>query len=247
LPAVDLKTCTLLAELNRAFYAAFAGEFARTRRGWPPGFEHILSYLPVGANVLDLGCGNGRLLAFLAGRGWRGRYVGVDNDPQLRSLAREVALNHPAIQAAFVQADLTQPGWPVRIAGEHPDRVVCLAALHHIPGRANREHLLQDCVALLPAGGILILSTWQFMSSGRLRAKILSWDTIGLDAGDVETGDYLLSWGGGAAGLRYCASIDPPELQALAAGAGLTLVDSFLSDGKEGNLNLYGIFGKRET
>jgi SAM-dependent methyltransferase len=244
---VDLKTCTLLAELNRTFYAAFAGEFARTRRGWPPGFNLILSYLPPGANVLDLGCGNGRLLAFLAGRGWHGRYVGADNDPQLLSLARNVSLDSPAIAASFLQVDLMEPDWTARLAGSQPDHVVCLAVLHHIPGCHNRERFVADCASLLPAGGTLILSTWQFMSSSRLRARILPWSTIGLGSGDVEPGDYLLSWGEGPAGRRYCASIDTPELGALASDAGLTLVESFFSDGKEQNLNLYGIFVKRDT
>jgi tRNA (uracil-5-)-methyltransferase TRM9 len=244
---MDLKICTLLADLNSAFYATFADDFARTRRGWPPGFDLILSYLPPGANVLDLGCGNGRFLAFLAARGWRGSYLGMDNDSQLLSLAREVAVRSPEIGTSFVRADLMDAAWPAGVAGLQPDRIACLAVLHHIPGRSNRERFIAACAALLPPAGMLILSTWQFMSAERLRSRILPWAAVGLESGDVEPGDYLLAWGKGASGQRYCASIGQAELCTLAAHAGLTPVESFSSDGKEGNLNLYGIFVKRDA
>lgn len=242
---MDSKTCKLLADLNRGFYSAFADDFARTRRGWPPGFDLILSYLAPGANVLDLGCGNGRFAAFLAARGWRGGYLGVDNDPHLLGLARAAAPPWPGGDAAFSQADLLDPVWPKNISGTQPDCIVCLAVLHHIPGRRNRVRFLSGCAELLAADRLLVLSTWQFLGSGRLRSRILSWSTIELDSTDVEPGDYLISWGKEAAGRRYCAAIDAAELTALATEAGLALVDSFFSDGKEGNLNLYGVFEKR--
>jgi len=240
---MDPKTCAFLADLNRDFYAAFAEDFARTRRGWPPGFDIILAYLPSGTNVLDLGCGNGRLLAFLGAREWHGRYLGVDNDPHLLSLAQEAAHRCPTVESAFLQADLLKDlTWRTNLTGSPPARIVCLAVLHHIPGRNNRVRFMAGCTALLPPGGLLILSTWQFLGADRLRARILPWTTVGLRSEDVEIGDYLLAWGEGAAGHRYCASIDEPELSALAAQAGLARIDTFRADGKEGNLNLYGVF-----
>ena len=244
---MDPKTCALLADLNRDFYAAYAGDFARTRRAWPPGFDLILSHLPPGTNVLDLGCGNGRFLAFLAARNWRGSYLGVDNDPHLLSLAQDAAHRPSAIEAAFLQADLLSPACWASLSGRQPDRLVCLAVLHHIPGRSNRSRFVARCAALLPAGGRLILSTWQFLSVERLRSRILPWASVGLSSEDVEPGDHLVAWGAGAVGHRYCASIDEPELRALAAEADLERVDTFRADGKEGNLNLYGVFVKREA
>jgi len=241
---MDPRTCALLADLNRDFYAAFADDFARTRRGWPRGFDLILSYLPPGTNVLDLGCGNGRFLAFLVARGWHGSYLGLDNDPHLLRLAQQAAHRSSSVEAAFVQADLLDPAWQVGLAGRHPARIVCLAVLHHIPGRSNRQRFVASCSALLPPGGLLILSAWQFLSAERLRSRILPWTTVGLSSKDVEPGDYLVAWGGGAAGHRYCASIDEPELSALATETGLLPARSFYSDGKEGNLNLYGVFAK---
>jgi hypothetical protein len=137
--------------------------------------------------------------------------------------------------------------WPTVLASRRTDAIVCFAVLHHIPGRSNRERFVARCAALLPPAGLLILTTWQFLSAARLRARILPWTTVGLSAGDVEPGDYLMAWGEGAAGHRYCASIDEVEMRSLAGKAGLARRESFFSDGKEGNLNLYGIFVKRDA
>jgi len=245
-----------LAELNRAFYAQFAGDFARTRRTWPPGFERILPYLRPGANVADLGCGSGRFLRFLAVRGWQGTYVGVDSSPGLLEIAAgEIGRGRTridadksesgSIQVTFVQADLLDPNWPAQLGGLIPDVIVAIAVLHHIPGAAQRARFIAACAQLLPAAGLLILTTWQFMSSPRLRARVLPWETVGLTNDDVEPGDYLLAWGRGEAGRRYCACIEPDALCGLAAQAGLTLVETFRADGHEGNLNLYGVFRKK--
>jgi SAM-dependent methyltransferase len=86
---MDETIRSALAEINRTFYAGFAGDFARTRRGWPLGFERILPHLRSAANVLDVGCGNGRLLPFLTGHGWCGHYLGIDGSASLLASAEE--------------------------------------------------------------------------------------------------------------------------------------------------------------
>jgi SAM-dependent methyltransferase len=123
-----------------------------------------------------------------------------------------------------------------------PDAIVCLAVLHHIPGGDCRARLVKECAGLLPPAGMLILSSWQFLSAPRLQACILPWATVGLTDEDVERGDYLVAWGAGAAGQRYCAAIGRDELSDLAEKAGLSPVETFYADGHEGNLNLYGAF-----
>lgn len=235
---------TALAELNRAFYAEFAGDFARTRQSWPPGFSGILPHLALAFNVLDLGCGNGRLLRFLHEQDWRGRYLGVDSSPRLLAIAEETTSALPGATAAFSLADLLRPDWPASLGDFRPDAVAALAVLHHIPGADARAAFVAAAADLLPPGGALILSTWQFLSSPRLRRHILPWTAASLAATDVEQDDYLLSWGQGAAGQRYCAAIDEAALHRLAAVAGLKTAGAFYADGHEGNLNLYGIYHK---
>ena len=166
---MDETTRSALAELNRTFYAGFAGDFARTRRGWPLGFERILPHLRSAANVLDVGCGNGRLLSFLTERGWHGRYLGVDGSAGLLAAA-EQNLEAPALtrRPASALLDLLSPHWAAPLAGFAPDAIACLAVLHHIPGAAHRARLVAECADLLEPGGILIISVWQFLSTPRL-------------------------------------------------------------------------------
>jgi SAM-dependent methyltransferase len=240
---MDDAICGALAELNREFYAGFAGDFAQTRRGWLPGFDLILPYIQPAANVLDLGCGNGRFLSFLAARGWRGRYIGVDQSAPLLAIAREVTGVLPGSDVAWVEADLLTGILPISAP---VDAILALAVLHHIPGRANRVRFLERCREHLTISGRLILSTWQFMASPRLRARILPWETVGLSADQVESEDYLLAWGQADAGRRYCAWIDRTELDRLAIAAGLKPWAHYIADGREENLNLYGVFERAE-
>ena len=230
--------------LNQRFYARFAGDFARTRRSWPPGFDRILPYLQTASNVLDLGCGNARLLAFLGASKWQGQYEGLDSSENLLLEARATAQAQPQIPAYFVVADLFTDDWTQAIRGSY-DALVSLAVLHHIPGAMNRKRFLMQCADLLGSGHHLIVSTWQFMMSERLRKRIAPWEAAGIAETDVESGDYLMAWGEGAPGLRYCAFIDEPALMNMATEAGLSCTETFFSDGHEGNLNLYGVFTAR--
>jgi SAM-dependent methyltransferase len=244
---MNAQTRAILAEVNRAFYSRFAGDFAATRQSWPPGFKSILPYLAPAFNVLDLGCGNGRLLRFLAASGWRGRYIGLDSSAGLLAIAEAQARDLPQVQFELMEADLLDTGWADHVTSPQPEAAAALAVLHHIPGRSARARFVTEAATCLTPGGALIMSTWQFMTTPRLRDHILPWARVGLSVADVEPGDYLLSWGQGAAGERYCAAIDETELRGTAAAAGLSTVGTWLADGHEGNLNLYGVFRRGDS
>lgn len=84
------------------------------------------------------------------------------------------------------------------------------------------------------------MSNWQFTRSERLKTRIVPWSALGLDAGDVEAGDYLLSWErNGKRGLRYVHVLDEAEARRMAAVAGLSVTEVFRSDGVTGDLADY--------
>ena len=56
---------------------------------------------------------------------------------------------------------------------------------------------------------------------------------------DVERGDALLPWKHERYMIRYVHQVDEDEFQQIANDVGLTFVEQFRSDGKEGNLSLY--------
>jgi SAM-dependent methyltransferase len=236
------QTVAALLALNRHFYTRFARDFSRTRRSWPPGYSHILPHLKSGFNVLDLGCGNARFLLFLSDTGWTGRYVGVDSSESLLADAQTATLEHRHIPSQFIVADLLVEDWTSAVRRAAPfDALVTLAVLHHIPSREQRVSFLVRCARLLPPAAPLILSIWQFMTSERLRKRLAPWEAVGIDPEDVEPGDYLVGWGEGSPGARYCAYIDKLALKSMATEAGLEVVETYFSDGHEGKLNLYAV------
>lgn len=231
-----------LLELNRQFYATVAEEFDRTRQGLPEGMRRLARLLaerlPSPVRVLDVGCGNGRFARALTEAGVVGTYTGLDADERLLDLARGQTRRLTGLSCDFERVDLAQPDW-VAAAKAPYDAVVALAVLHHFPGHALRQRLVQEMASLLIPQGLLALSTWQFLSALRFLERTLPWSEIGLSEADVEPGDALLPWNQGIHAVRYVHHLDLVEVEALIAVCGLHVIEHFRADGKEGNLNLF--------
>lgn len=237
-----------LLALNREFYATVAEPFDATRAGLPMGWQQLRPWLPPPPaerllRVLDVGCGNGRWARALDRWGIRCEYIGVDVDPHLLSLAIDNTRALTTVQSSFREADFTTLEWH-SVLGLQPasfDVVVCLAALHHVPGYQLRAQVVSELATLLAPQGVLIFSHWQFLHSERFVRKQIAWQTIGLTSAEVEPGDALLPWQQGGYAVRYVHHMDEDEMAALARAAGLQMTTTFYADGKEGNLNLYAV------
>jgi 2-polyprenyl-3-methyl-5-hydroxy-6-metoxy-1,4-benzoquinol methylase len=229
-----------LVALNRTFYRQFAQSFADTRREPQPGFDRLQEYLPEPCkNLLDVGCGEGRLGRFLLSRGRVEAYEGLDASAELIEIARR------QIEGRFWHRDLNRPD-ALDGLGIY-DSIACLAVLQHIPGREKRVRLLSQMGAHLAARGRLLISTWQFLTNERQRKKIADWSVVDLSSEAVEANDYLMTWRKGGEGLRYVCYVDEGEITSLANAAGLQVLDIYRSDGREGNLNLYSVLAAGEV
>ena len=102
---------------------------------------------------------------------------------------------------------------------------------------------MQTVKKLLKPNGKFILSNWQFLNSEKLKARIQPWSRIGLSDEDVDAGDYLLDWRSGGEGLRYAHHFSAEELLGLAEQVGFKVEAEFLSDGENGRLGLYQVWG----
>ena len=238
---MDSSTAKRLIELNRAFYTRFGDSFSATRHRIQPGVRRVLESLKGGESILDLGCGNGELGRELAKRGHRGPYLGVDFSPPL---LEEAEAQPERLSARFLQADLTElsvvreqlsvsGGWSL---------ITAFAVLHHIPSKELRLSLLRIVNQLLNSEGVFIHSNWQFLNSEKLRARIQPWQSAAVSASAVDAGDYLLDWRSGGKGLRYVHHFDEGELAQLAKASRFRIIDTFHSDGENGNLGLYQIW-----
>ncbi len=254
-PAVQQRLLTLI----RDFYATVAADFDTTRLCVPAGMIQSLAAAPAlpphaPLRVLDAGCGNARLLQALA-RAFAPKqpivYWGVESDPTLlaRAQAACAAFDRGAAQALpgdILDAHLGLSPAAASALPAHFDVVTCYAVLHHMPGAALRAEVLRTLARYLASQGRLLLSTWQFEHSARLRSRMAPWESIGLCAADVEPGDALLPWDQGVHALRYAHNIGIEELTGLATEAGLIIESTFFADGHEGNLNLYAALARKE-
>jgi tRNA (uracil-5-)-methyltransferase TRM9 len=248
-----------LNQINREFYSAFATSFSESRSESARELQVILPYIPDGARVLDIGCGNGRVALLLGRKRRTVMYVGVDaSEEMIAGCRRQEAsqISKSKRSTAFFVADIVQPGWAdsllVLKAGKLPeeegqlgpgafDCVLMLAVLHHIPGQDVRAQIMRQVRELLAPQGRIVISTWQFLENVRMQKKIVPWSWVGVDDRELEPGDTLLNWKRGGAGLRYCHWIGEDEMGALAGQAGLNVVETFRAGGREGNLSLYAI------
>ncbi|HEX7111692.1 MAG TPA: class I SAM-dependent methyltransferase [Mizugakiibacter sp.] len=98
--------------------------------------------------LLDIGCGMGLLGAYLREHGWRGDYLGIDNDP------RKIAAGRAAATGVLPPLQL-QAGDDGRLPA-FSGNVALLDVLHYLP--AARQHALLAVAAtrVAPDGLLLI-------------------------------------------------------------------------------------------
>ena len=204
--------------------------------------------IPERGNWLDIGCGSGALAAEWLRQKRQGVYFGIDFSSNLIAEAGEEirALARTAdLEIQFQAVDLINDGWEKPFKNILWDGALCFAVLHHIPGAARRQKICAAIAHLLGRGKSLYLSVWQVHNSPRLMQRIQPWRLAGVDEADLEAGDVLMDWRAESGdanqqnGLRYVHIFEESELASLAEAAGFEVVDSFFSDGKEGNLGLY--------
>ncbi|MBX3066868.1 MAG: class I SAM-dependent methyltransferase [Anaerolineae bacterium] len=241
---MDTATSQHLNALNREFYRVTVDNFDESRgRFWLSGWQRVIQQLVTSAQplrVLDVGCGNGRFGRFLGKHfGHRVHYHGIDNNADLLTRAADDLRAYPAVSASFEEIDIVKQMPPER----EYDLVVLFGVLHHVPGAAQRQTLLQTCADRVTKGGMMAFTAWCFYEYPRFRERIVDWD----QQWQRESGDYLLDWRRGHAAnsiLRYCHYIDEAEQDQLVSASGLTEIARFRADGHTDDINRYSLLSK---
>ena len=240
---MDQKTKAKLHEINQVFYERFSGSFSATRNQVQPGVYRLIQRVKPEGTVLDIGCGNGTLARALLAQGFYGQYLGVDMSAGLLSEAERLLKKSSAGIFNFQWLDLATSGWPNAISHKRNDWLFSFAVLHHLPGEDLRQQTVKAFRKLINPAGFIAVSVWQWQNSPRLRKRVLPWSTVGLEPRDLDPGDVLLDWRASETpGLRYVHTFDEKRLSSLAAVAGFNVNESFLSDGKSGDLALYQVW-----
>jgi len=194
-------------------------------------------------SILDIGCGNGELARYLGTTPYEGKFLGIDNSPALLDFSGNNS-STSRFSSSFLVKDITIPDWSDHLSGIPFSRIVSFAVIHHIPGIELRNNVFQSIRRLIKNDGLFIHSQWQFMNSTKLANRVIPWEMIGLSQSLLDPGDTLLDWlaEAGKTGYRYVHLFTEDELSQYAEANGFKVIDSYYSDGKEGNLGLYQVW-----
>ncbi|MBN2153878.1 MAG: methyltransferase domain-containing protein [Candidatus Lokiarchaeota archaeon] len=159
----------------RDLYDGIAPAFdsSRGRAPWAPLVEFTsgpaardaLSAIPLGGIALDLGCGNGRNMAYIKAMFHARACVGLDLSASLLRVARARDGSRPLPDV--VQASMT--ALPFRDGTFAA--VACVAALHHSPSKASMRETIGRVRDGTRGGGVLVLSVWRKWQA-RFRAQV---------------------------------------------------------------------------
>jgi tRNA (uracil-5-)-methyltransferase TRM9 len=209
-------------------YNLIADDFSRTRRYAWKNFQFLAQYVKAGDKVLDLGCGNGRLLDLFKNR--KIIYIGVDNASNLIEIAKK---RYPA--SDFRVADALNLPFP----DAYFEGIYSIALLHHIPSQELRLAFFKEAKRVLKPAGILVLTVWNLWqwSGWKANFKYTAFKILGLSKLDFK--DILVPWG--KSHKRYFHCFSQRELEKLAKRAGLEVKEVGIlqePDGKGRNIYL---------
>lgn len=140
-------------------YNNIANQFSASRNYIWPDIKPYLDQVQAGASILDLGCGNGRILNGLPNDI---SYLGIDQSSELLKIAKKL---HP--KQKFISGDITKP----KIWQNLPkfDYIFCIAVIHHLPETKNHIFLLEQIKSHLNPNGKVVITAWNLWQSKYLK------------------------------------------------------------------------------
>lgn len=200
---------------SRAGYAAIGDETALTRDVfyWEE-FRRFVDYMREGESVLDVGCGNGRVYEFFTPK--KISYAGVDVSPLMIDRARELWKEKgPVFEVGDVMS--------LPVPDGRYDVVIAAGILQHVPSLAYRRQAMSELARAVRPGGYILIADWNLWRPRYWKTHLHQ--RFGR-ANGWEPGDLKISWK--KSGFpRYFRAFTRNELRALAASAGMRVVEQY--------------------
>ncbi len=196
-------------------YQQIAHEFSLTRNKalWPELFK-LCESVKENDNILDVGCGNGRLWRALKNKNVK--YIGIDNCSKLIQLAKE---KYSKDNVSFLVGDILDLN---NIPNNNFDIIFCVAVLHHIPGKNLKIKALQNLKNKLKKNGKIIITVWNLWNSSKHKNLIIKFALLKLlGKNKMDFGDIVFDWKGKQSSQRYYHAFTKKELIKLAKKANL--------------------------
>lgn len=201
-------------------YDQIGEQFSRTRRrNWPEVLKYI-NRVKENQRVLDLGCGNGRLLLDL---NTEAHYTGIDVSQELLNEAKG---RHPGYR--FIKGDLRgQKTW--ELVTDKYDWIFCVAVLHHLKG-AEMEMVMEKIKDRLAANGTAVVTVWNLWGLRYWKQQLLSSFKKMRNWRFVQVPFQKKT-------MRECYAWLPADFKFIEKKQGIKIRKMYYSDGKGGRTN----------
>jgi len=215
---MDKNTQKELLSVVRENYESIAAEFDETRKkGIWPELLNLTTEVKDGDRVMDVGCGNGRLLEAFANK--QIKYLGVDQSENLIALAK---LKNPDFE--FTVGDILDLG---KINELDFDFVYSIAVLHHLPDQELRINALRQLKNKIKDDGKIIIAVWNLWANKKNKKLIWKYFFLKLiGKNKMDFGDILFHWKNEAEDIskrRYYHAFTNRELKRIVKKAGLKI------------------------
>lgn len=229
-----------LLDKTKENYDSIAGDFSLTRDHVWEEFSIFNDYIKNEDKILDLGCGNGRLLETLKSKDVF--YVGLDNSKNLIEIAKKRWCydEESKKNKRFIVGDALSLPFP----DNSFNKIFSIAVLHHIPSKKYREDFLAEAKRALVPGGILILTVWNIWGLKRKTLLIVKNSLLKIFGKvKLDFGDVFIPWQNKY--LRYVHAFTKKELIKLAEKAGFQILGAGeLKRDKSKNTNIFIVLKK---
>jgi len=164
-------------------YNKISAQFASTRHYEWPEMKKFSSYVKDGWKILDLGCGNGRLLQSFGGK--KIDYLGIDNSDELVEIAKK---NHPKKNFQIMNME------NLNLKDGTFDGVFAIASLHHLSRREMRLRALLEANRILKKDGYLFVTVWNLWQPKYRKYIWKNLFNMVLKKSKTHFGDTFIPW-----------------------------------------------------
>jgi len=215
------STVRQLQKSIQEFYDTAAAHWSETRvLAWPE-FDEFMKYLTKHCQVLDFGCGNGRLIPCF--KQFPLNYTGLDISQGLIEICQK---KYP--ERKFIVHSETNLPFPDCSF----DVVFCLATLHHFPSKELRIATLKELQRILKPGGYLCMTNWNLWQWRYQKYLVKNlWQRL-RQKNDLDWNDALIPWTMQKPKTklwRYCHAFTHRELTQLAGQTKFSVLRQYYS------------------
>ena len=244
---MNKKTKQQLLNMVKQNYEDIADDFSNTRNYIWPELKKIIT-VKNNDEVLDLGCGNGRLTELFLNKNIN--YTGIEQSHKLIKIAQakypqtkftphlyKKYSNSPAKNknkgAGFIQGDILKLE---KIIKQKFNLILFVAVLQHIPTNELRLKLLKQIKNILEPNGKIIISNWDLHKNKKYKKLILKNNIKKLFGFNSMDFNDIIFKGFNKDSQRYYHAFTKKELNKLLNKAGFN-IEKLYSD----NHNIYAI------